>query len=115
MWVVEDAAYNESAEAAIARVLEVERAAREAVAEARREVERIVERGRLDAPALDARTERRVLAVIARFESDVAERLAAIDAAIEPFAHAHPFSDDEHEALQRAVRAVAEALTAESP
>jgi hypothetical protein len=115
MRVVEDARYNEAAEAAISRVLLAERAAREAVAEARREVERIVERGRLDARALDARTERRVHAVIEAFERDVAGRLATIEAAAEQVAHARPFSDGEHAALQRAVRAVAEELIAAPP
>ena len=115
MRVVEDARYNEAAEAAIARVLLGERAAREAVAAARLEVDRIVERGRLDARALDARTERRVRAAIAAFERDVAERLAAIEAAAEPFAHAQPLSQDEHAALRRAVGAVAEELIAELP
>jgi hypothetical protein len=114
MRVAEDDAYNEAAEAAIARVLLVERAAREAVAQARLEVDRIVERG-LDARALDARTERRVRAVIAGFERVLAERLARIEAVAEQFAHAQPFSDDEHAALRRAVHAVAEELIAAPP
>ena len=115
MRVAEDDAYNEAAEAAIARVLLVERAAREAVAQARLEVDRIVERGRLDARALDARTERRVRAVIAGFERVLAERLARIEAVAEQFAHAQPFSDDEQTALRRAVHVVAEELIAAPP
>ena len=115
MRVAEDDAYNETAEAAIARVLLLERAAREAVAQARLEVERIVEGARLDARSLDARTERRVRAVIAAFERELAERLARIEAAAEQVAHVQPFSDDEQAALRRAVQAVAEELIAAPP
>ena len=115
MRVAEDDAYNEAAEAAIARVLLVERSARDAVAQARLEVDRIVERGRLDARSLDARTERRVRAVIGAFERDLAERLATIEAVAEQVSHAQPFSSDEQAALRRAVRAVAEELIAAPP
>ena len=115
MRVAEDDAYNDAAEAAIARVLNAERAAREAVAQARQEVDGIVERARLDARALDARTERRVRAVIGAFERDLAERLARIQAATEQAARAQPFSADDDAALRRAVRAVAEELVAAPP
>jgi len=115
MRVAEDEALNGAAEAAIARVLLIERDAREAVAQAGLEVDRIVERGRLDARSLDARTERRVRAVIVAFDRDLAERLARIEAASEQAAHAQPFSDDERAALLRAVRTVAEELIAAPP
>lgn len=111
----DDEAYNAAAEAAIAHVLLTERAAREAVAQARLEVERIVERARVDARAVDARTERRVRAVIAAFERELAERLAEIEAAAGQVVRAQPFSDDEQAALRRAVRDVAEELIAAPP
>ena len=110
-----DDAYSMAAEKAIARTLAAERAAREAVGNARLEVERIVERARLDARAVDARTERRVLAVIAAFERHVAERLAEIDAAAEQVGRDHRFTDDEQAALERAVAFVAQQLTAAPP
>ncbi|HUP06196.1 MAG TPA: hypothetical protein VMU47_03545 [Caldimonas sp.] len=112
---IADEAYNEAAEAAIARVLMAERMARDSVEQARRQVEGIVERARLDARALDARTERRVRAAIAAFERRLNADLAEIDAAAERAAQPQPLTDDERAALRLAVRAVAEELVAAPP
>ena len=115
MRIADDDAYSAAAERAIARTLAAERAAREAVAEARLEVERIVERARMDARAVEARTERRVLAVIGAFERQLAARLARIDAAVEQVARDHRFTDEERAALERVVAAVARELIAAPP
>ncbi|MGZ8260333.1 MAG: hypothetical protein ACXWUL_07275 [Caldimonas sp.] len=111
----DDQAYDEAAGAAIARVLIAERAARDAVAQARLEVDAIVERARADARAIDARTERRVRAVAAAFERELAERLAGYDAAEAQVGQAQPFSDDDRAALRRVVRTVAEELIVAPP
>ena len=111
----DDQAYDEAAGAAIARVLVAEGAARDAGAGARLEVDGIVERARADARAIAARTERRVRAVVAAFERDLAERLAGYHAAEAQVEQAQPFSDDDRAALQRAVRSVAEELIAAPP
>ena len=113
--IAEDKAYNDAAEAAIARVLAAERAAREAIEQARREVDAIVERARLGARALDERTARRIRAVVDAFERELAKRLAEIEAAGEQAARAQPFSQDETAALQRAVRALAAELITAPP
>jgi hypothetical protein len=113
--IADDKAYNEAAEAAIARVLVAERAAGEAIEQARLEVDRIVERARLAARALDQRTERRIRAVVDAFERELAERLAEIEAAAELAVRPQPFSDDEMAALQRAVHALATELIAAAP
>ena len=113
--IADDEAYNEAAEGAIARVLVAEREAREAIEQARLEVDRIVERARLGARALDERTERRIRAVVDAFERELAERLAEIEAAAEQAARPQPFSDDELAALQRAVRALATELIMAPP
>ena len=97
--IADDKAHNDAAEAAIARVLGAEREAREAIEQARLQVDPIVERARLDARALDERTARRIRAVVDAFERELAERLAEIDAA----------------ALQRAVRALAAELITAPP
>ena len=113
--IADDKAYNEAAEAAIARVLVAEREAGKAIEQARLEVDRIVEGARLGARALDERTERRIRAVVDAFERELAERLAEIEAAAEQAARPQPFSDDDMAALQRGVRALAAELIAAPP
>ena len=110
-----DKAYNDAAEAAIARVLVAEREARESIEQARLQVEPIVEHARLDARALDERTARRIRAVVDAFERELAERLAEIEAAAEQAARAQPLSNDETAALQDAVRALAVELITAPP
>jgi len=113
--IAEGKAYNDAAEAAIARVLAAEREAREAIEQARLQVDAIVERARVGARALDERTARRIRAVVDAFEREVAERLAEIEAAAEEASRAEPLSDDETAALQRAVRALAVELVTAPP
>jgi polyhydroxyalkanoate synthesis regulator phasin len=113
--IADDKAYNDAAEAAIARVLGAEREAREAIEQARLQVDPIVERARLDARAVDERTARRIRAVVDAFERELAERLAEIEAAAEQATRPQPFSDEETAALQRAVRALAAELITAPP
>lgn len=113
--IADDKAYNDAAEASIARVLGAEREAREAIEQARLQVDPIVERARLDARAVDERTARRIRAVVDAFERELAERLAEIEAAAEQATRPQPFSDEETATLQRAVRALAAELITAPP
>jgi len=113
--IADDKTYDDAAEAAMARVLVAEREAREAIEQARLQVDGIVERARLDARALDERTARRIRAVVDAFERALAERLAGIEAAAEQATRPQPFSEDETAALQRAVRALAAELVTAPP
>ena len=105
--IADEKAFNDAAEAAIARVLAAEREAREAVEQARLEVDRIAEGARLADRAVVERTERRIRAVVGAFERDLAERVAKIEAAAAQFASPQPISSDELVSLQRAVRLLA--------
>jgi hypothetical protein len=111
----DDKAYNDAADAAIARVLVAEREAGEAIEQARLQVDGIVERARRDVRALDERTARRIRTVVDAFEREVAERLAEIEAAAERATRPQPFSDDETQTLHRAVRALAAELITAPP
>ena len=113
--IADNKAYNDAAEAAIARVLAAEREAREAIEQARLQVDGIVERARLDARALDERTTRRIRVVVDAFERELAGRLAGIEAAAEQATRQQPFSDEETAALQRAVGALAAELITAPP
>jgi hypothetical protein len=106
---------NELAEAAIARVLDAEREAREAVARALIEVHRIAETARADARSLAERTERRIRLVVGAFERELASRVAEIDAAAERLDKPQPLTPDELAALRRAVGALARELTGATP
>lgn len=106
---------NELAEAAIARVLDAEREAREAVARALIEVHRIAETARTDARSLAERTERRIRLVVGAFERELASRVAEIDAAAERLDKPQPLTPDELAALRRAVGALARELTGATP
>jgi hypothetical protein len=113
--IADEKAFNDAAEAAIARVLAAEREAREAVEQARLEVDRIAERARLADRAVAERTERRIRAVVGAFERELAERLAELEAAAVQVAHPQPLSPDEMASLQRAVRALAGELIKAPP
>lgn len=108
--IADENAFNDAADAAIARVLAAEREARESVDRARLEVNRIAEDARLADRALAERTERRIRAVVAAFERERAERLAEIEAEVEQLARPRPLLADELASLQRAVRALAREL-----
>ncbi len=111
----EGGASNELAEAAIARVLDAEREAREAVARALLEVHRIAETARVEARSVAERTERRIRAVVEAFERDLTARVAEIDAAAAQLDNPQPLTADELAALQRAVQALARELTGARP
>ena len=113
--IADESAFNDAAGAAIARVLAAEREARVAIEEARLEVGRIAERGRLADRALAERTERRIRVVGAAFERELAARLAEIEDAAERFAHPQPISSAESASLQAAVRALAGELVKAPP
>jgi polyhydroxyalkanoate synthesis regulator phasin len=113
--IADDKSYDDAAEAAMTGVLVAEREAREAIEQARLQVDGIVERARIDARALDERTARRIRAVADAFARELAERLTEIEAAAEQATRPQPFSADETAALQRAVRAVAAELVTAPP
>ena len=108
--IADENAFNAAADVAIARVLADEREARESVDRARLEVNRIAEDARLADRALAERTERHIRAVVAAFERERLERLAAIEAEVEQLARPRPLLPDELASLQRAVRALAREL-----
>ena len=105
--IADEKAFNDVAEAAIARVLGAEREARAAIERARLEVDRIAEDARLADRALAERTERRIRSVVAAFERELAERLTAIDTAAAGLTAPRALSTDELADLERAVRVLA--------
>ena len=102
---------NDPAALAIANVLRAESDARAAVAQAELAAQRIAEAARAEARTLAERTERRIRAVVGAFETDLAARLADIDAQAAGMATAHAPGDAELASLQRSVRALARQLT----
>lgn len=108
--IADEKAFNDAAEAAIARVLGAERDAREAVERARAEVDRIAEDARLADRALAERTERRIRSVVAAFERELAERVAALDSAAAGLTTPRALSTGELANLRRAVRVLAREL-----
>jgi hypothetical protein len=102
-------------EAAIARVLNAERDAREAVAQATRDAAAMNENARGVARALAERTERRIRAVRAAFEATVAVEVAAIDAEATAQDASGPLSTNDLERLERTIAALAAELTATPP
>ena len=113
--VAERVTFNEVAEASIARVLSAEREAREAVTRARLEVDQIAESARAAARATTERTERRVRAITAAFEREIAVRLAEIAAEAARLDSPQPLSPAEITALQRAVEALGRELIGMTP
>ena len=98
---------NHAAEAAITRVLDAERAAREAVDSARLQVNPIAEDARAAARSVAERTERRVRAVVDAFERELAARRAEIDAEAARLDDPLPLTADELARLKQAVHALA--------
>ncbi len=103
---------SDPADAAIARVLQAERDARESIEQARREAEQIAENARAGARAVGERTERRIRSVVGAFEQDLARRLAVIDGEAARMATPHVPGDTELRALDGAVHALAVELSA---
>jgi hypothetical protein len=94
---------NDVAEAAIARVLAAERDARASIEQAHAEVHHIAENARTAVRSLGERTEHRIRRVVDAFESELAARLAEIEAEAASLERPQPISADEREALQRAL------------
>ena len=101
---------NHAAEAAMARVLSVERAARDAIARAQVDAQHIGEDARAAARRLDERTERRVRWIVAAFERDCAERIAAIDAEVARLDLPQPIAAADRARLEHAVATLARQL-----
>ena len=106
---------RQAADAAIARVLAAERAARVAVEHARTEVAALAENTRADARALAERTERRIRAVVEASGRKLAVEQAEIDAQALRLDAPQPLSDGERALLQRAVAALAHELVGGTP
>jgi|KBSMisStandDraft_5_1062788.scaffolds.fasta_scaffold10741_7 hypothetical protein len=102
--------HNDAAEAAMARVLSVEREARDAIARVQVDAQHIAEEARGAVRRLNERTERRVRSIVAAFERDCAERIAAIDAEIAALAAPQPIANDDRARLEHAVAALARQL-----
>lgn len=102
---------DDSADRAIAAVLQAETEAREAIARSQAESAHIAETARARARALAERTEQRIRAVVAAFERERAARLAQIDAEAAAITRPQLPTADELAALDRAVSALARELT----
>ncbi len=106
---------DSAAEAAIARVLGAESAARADIEAARLEIDDIADEARKAARALGDRTERRIRALTAAFERESAAQLAAIEAEAARLLVPHVISPEQLADLGRQVRAVARSCVGLSP
>ena len=100
---------------AIATVLRAESQARESIAHAQQDAARMAEAARSSARELGERTERRIRGIVSAFERERAAKVAAIDAQALEMTHPHLLTDDEREAIDSAVRALARQLTGGQP
>lgn len=98
---------DDSADAAIAKVLCAEAAAGDAIARCETEAQQIAERARARIRALTDRTDRRIRAVVSAFERKRAARLAEIEAEARAMAGPPVLSPDALAGLERAVGALA--------
>ena len=98
-------------DAAIARVLDAEHAARAAVAEAGETAAAMTEAARAAARELAARTERRILGVRAAFEEQASAAVAALDATAAATSVRREFTPDELARVAAAVATLAGLLT----
>lgn len=105
----------DAVEAAIARVLAAETAAREAVANAQQAAAAQAEATRAAIRALTQRTQSRIAAVRARFARETGAQVSALAAEAERVAHASPLAEDELAALDAALAVLAAELTGDSP
>jgi hypothetical protein len=106
---------DDAVEAAIARVLDAEHAARDAVRRAGDEAVAMLETARAAARAVALRTERRLRAVRGAFEARTAADVAALDAAAAEAGAPHEFTPEESGELDAAVAALAALLTTAGP
>ena len=102
-------------ETSIARVLDAEAAALDAIARARDDAAAIAERAREEVRRIGLRTDRRVGALRAAFKTSVAAEIALLESAATALAGIHELTPAEVERVDRAVRATAEALTGGPP
>ena len=99
------------ADAAIARVLAAEAAARDDVATAEREAEALRDDARRRARRIAERGERRTRDARRRHEAAVAREVARLEAESDAQGHAQPLTDADRARIERAVAAVAAMLT----
>jgi len=111
MSTVEPLPTEATAEAAITRVLNAERDAREAIAQATREAVTMQENARAAARALSERTERRIREVRAALAARLAAEVEAIDAQAAAQDAGQALGAAELARLERAVAALAAELT----
>jgi hypothetical protein len=104
-------AADDAVEAAIARVLDAERASRLAVGAVETEAAAAVEAARACARAIALRAEARIRAVRAAFERSAAREVAALDATAAEAAGAHALDGDDEARLAAATNALAARLT----
>jgi hypothetical protein len=108
-------ARNDPADAAIARVLAVEREARDAIARAHADVAQIADQARGAARRLGERTEQRVRCIVAAFERELAAHVAAIDAEVAALDVPQPIAPEDRARLEHAVEALARQLAGAAP
>jgi hypothetical protein len=106
---------NDAVEAAIARVLDAEAAARDAVAGARREAAEIAEQAREQARRLGLHTDLRIRAVRAAFSAKTTAEVAALEAHAAALGAAPELTPAEVVRVARAVAALGGELTGERP
>jgi hypothetical protein len=102
---------DDAVEAAIARVLDAEHEARDAVRDAGDAAAAQVEHARAVARAIAERAERRIGAVRARFERKTAAEVAALDAEAADAGTPHELGPDDHARLDAAIAELAARLT----
>jgi hypothetical protein len=105
----------DAVEASIARVLDAEAAAVDAVARARDEALAIAERAREQVRRLGLRTDRRLHAVRAAFEVRAAAEVATLAAETAALDAIHELTPEEISQVERAANATAAAMTGGSP
>jgi hypothetical protein len=109
--VNEDPSPEPGAEAAMARVLAAEQAARSAIEGARLEAAAIAEQARTEARALAERTQGRIVKARLAFARQLQSELARMEAQACALGGASEPSPEELQRLRRAVPALAEQLT----
>lgn len=102
---------NDAVEAAITHVLTAEVEARNAVARARGEAAAIAEQAREAARRLGVHTDGRIHAVRARFDARATAEVGALEAQAAALGAAHDLTPAEVSRVERAVAALASAMT----
>lgn len=106
---------HDAVEAAIARVLDAEHAAREAVRAAEEAAAVMTEAARATARGIAERTERRIGAARARFEQKTSVEVAALDAKAAETLVPHDLTAEELARLDAAIATLATRLTEGAP